>query len=356
MEKVHPAIQILESYKKLVWPEIQNYLSPIKYPQVFEIPSVYQKDVEKSYWEAVKDYPERKGKYIRGSIVMLVAEALGKNNKLALKTAAAMQVSEDWLLIHDDFEDNSTVRRAKPALHRIHGSELAVNAGDALHIIMWKILLDNSRLLGNEKAFEIANEFYTMLSRTALGQAVEIMWMQKNKVEIQDNDWFFIADGKTSYYTMAGPARLGGIIGDATGKQLDLLAIFGIHLGRCFQLVDDLLDVTSDFSGLKQKANDIYEGKRTLILGHLTRNISSKDKKTLTKILEKSRDEKNEKEVEWVLNKMREYGSIDYSWKIAKELKEKSKNIFDEDLKFLKEPIARKKISTLIEFILERKH
>lgn len=355
MSDIHPALKILEEYKSIIWPEVEKYLEPQTYPSDFAIPSLYADDVEKAYWQIIKDYPERKGKYIRGSIIMLVAESLGVENKLAVKTAAAMQVSEDWLLIHDDLEDNSTMRRGKAALHRIFGNESAVNAGDALHIIMWKILLDNSKLLGDKKAVEVANEFYTMLSRTTVGQAVEIDWTQRNKGKLIDNDWFFIADGKTSYYTMAGPARLGAIIGNATLDQLEKLSKFGLYLGRCFQLVDDLLDVTSDFSGLKQQANDIYEGKRTLILGHLTRSVSNDDETKLNQILEKSRDEKSEEDVAWTLRKMNEYGSIEYSWKIAKELKEKAEEIFEKDLGFLKDPKARTKIKILIDFILERK-
>jgi geranylgeranyl diphosphate synthase, type II len=356
MQKVHPAIEILESYKNIIWPEINGYLKPEVYPETFRIPGKYFSDVNASYWQILKDYPERKGKYIRGSIVMLVSEAMGAKNEAAVKTAAAMQMSEDWILIHDDFEDNSTTRRGLSTLHRIYGNELAVNAGDALHILMWKVLLDNTILLGEKKAFEVANEFYRMLSRTALGQAVEIDWMQKNKEDMDDEDWYFIADGKTGYYTMAGPARLGGIIGGATENELNALAEFGQSLGRCFQLVDDLLDVTSDFSGMKEKANDIYEGKRTLILGHLLRSVNEADKQKLKNILAKKRDSKTVSEVDWVLGKMTEYGSIDYSWKIAKVLKEQSEKIFDVKMKFLKNERTRKKIKVLMDFILERKH
>ena len=348
--------ETLEKTKKLVWPEIEKYLIPQIYPNEFKIPDQYKNDVKNAYWMPLRDYPERKGKYIRATIIGLVAECLGAKDKEIINTAAAMQLSEDWLLIHDDWEDNSTLRRGKPALHRIFGDKLAVNAGDALHMIMWKILLDNSRLLGNKKTIYLLSEFYTMLSRTALGQSVEIFWTQENKDKIVDDDWYFIADGKTSYYTTAGPARLGGIIGDATTKQIDTLTKFGLNLGRCFQLVDDLLDITSDFSGLKEQANDIYEGKRTLMLGHLSRNLSISNHKKLNQILSKNRDEKTKNEVSWILNKMKESGSIDYGWKIAEKFKKKALVIFENDLKILKVEPARTQIKELIDFIVERKY
>ena len=58
--------------------------------------------------------------------------------------------------------------------------------------------------------------------------------------------------------------RLGAILANGSQKQLVSLYRFGQILGRAFQIRDDLLDLTSDFAGLKkQTGNDIYEGKRT---------------------------------------------------------------------------------------------
>jgi geranylgeranyl diphosphate synthase type II len=274
----------------------------------------------------------------------------------ALKTACAMQLSEEWLLIHDDIQDHSFARRGKPALQRLYGNELALNAGDTLHIIMWKMLLDNQKILGPQKTFEIADEFYRMLNRTADGQAIEIMWTQNNKLDVDDNDWFFIADGKTAYYTIAAPLRFGGMIANADQEQLDLLANFGLYLGRCFQLVDDILDLTTAFKGPNQPAgNDIREGKKTLILSHLTRSASLIDKQKILKILNKSEEEKTDEDIAWVVKKMNEYKSIEYARKLALKLKNKSLEIFEKDLEFLSCQPARNNLKKIINFIVERK-
>jgi geranylgeranyl diphosphate synthase type II len=190
-----------------------------------------------------------------------------------------------------------------------------------------------------------------------LGQTAEIIWVEKEKTNLSDKDWFFIGDGKTSYYTIAGPMRLGAIIAGATNTQLNPLAEFGLYLGRCFQLVDDILDLTSDFIGLKkQTGNDIYEGKRTLMLGHLLRKANSKDKKKIISILKKSRDQKTEKEVKWMIIKMYQYKSIEYARQIAKEHKEKAHKIFKNELRFLSKQPARKHLEQIIDFILEREY
>ncbi len=346
----------LERTKRLVWPEIEKYLKDPVYPKAFKVPVKYKK-LQSFHWSLTKEYPERKGKYIRPTLVMLAAEAMGAKTHNSTKTAAAMQVSEDWILIHDDFEDGSLERRGKPALHRIYGNELAVNAGDTLHIIMWKILNENAPVLGRQKAKKIIDEFYRMLMRATLGQTIEIKWTKENKLDFGDADWFFIANSKTAYYTIAGPMRLGAITAGATEKQLEALAGFGVALGMCFQLVDDILDLTTDFGGLKkQKGNDIFEGKRTLILGHLLRTTSKNDRKKIIEILSRTREQKTQKEVDWVIDRMMHYGSIKYAQKIAEKYRDMASEIFDNKLDFLKSEPARSQLKELTDFILERKY
>lgn len=347
---------ILNKYRNLVWPEIKKYLKDPLYPAGFEIPPKY-KSIANFYWKTVKEYPERKGKYLRPTILLLTCGALGGKIKKALKTAAAMQLSEEWLLAHDDFEDGSLERRGLPTLHRLYGNEISVNSGDALQIIMWKVLNDNQKVLGWQKTHLIQDEFHKILTRTALGQGIEIKWTKDNKIDFDDSDWYFVCDGKTSYYTIAGPMRLGAIVAGTRPKQLAVITKFGVNLGRCFQLIDDILDITSDFKGLKkQVGNDIYEGKRTVILGHLLRNAKSNDKTKITKILSKGRDAKTQAEVDWIIKKMHEYKSIEYAENLAREFKNKAQKIFEKEMTFIKKQPYRNYLSEIITFILERKY
>lgn len=291
-------IDTLEKTKKIVWPEIKKYLKDPIYPSQFKVFSKYKKDTD-LYWKINKEYPERKGKYLRPTLVLLIAQAMGTDVKKAIKTAAAMQLSEEWILIHDDIEDKSDERRGKPTLHKIYGHELAINAGDCLHVIMWKMIND-------QKSKEINEEFYTMLMRTVLGQGVEQIWTNKKKKEITKDEYLFIADSKSAYYSIAGPMRLGAIIANSTKTQLDSITEFGLYLGRCFQLVDDLIDFEQDKK----------EGKVTLA---------------------------NTK-------------GIKYTKDLAGEMKRKAKKIFNTKLDFLKNEPARSELIELIDFILERKY
>lgn len=287
----------LERTRRMVWPKIRKYLQDPLYPPQFSIPKKYDREVS-LYWKINREYSERKGKYLRPTLVILIAEALGLPTEKAIKTAAAMQLSEDWILIHDDVEDGSDERRGKPTLHKMYGEELAINAGDSIHIIMWKVIQD----VGSSK---IANEFYRMLLRTALGQGVEQIWTNRKK-GAQEDGYFFIADGKSAYYSITGPMRLGAMIAGATEKEVEKITDFGLHLGRCFQLVDDLIDIEQDRS----------EGKATLAT----------------------------------------VKGVKYIRKIAKMEKEQAGEIFDKELKFLSREPARTRLKELIDFILERKY
>jgi len=81
--------QVLEEKKALVWPEIKNYLDKFSdFPQFYSIPKKYS-SIKKFHQKMVGDYPNRKGKYFRPSLVLLTAQAMGYPVKKAIKTAAA---------------------------------------------------------------------------------------------------------------------------------------------------------------------------------------------------------------------------------------------------------------------------
>lgn len=285
----------LEETKKLVYPIIESYLKDPAYPSQFKLTSKYKKEID-LYWKINNDYPSRNSKYLRPTFIRLVANALGVNTKTVLRAAAAIQISQEWILISDDIEDKSDERRGKPTLHKIYGQELAINASDALETIMWKAIID----IDSKK---VIDEFYKIMMRTILGQAVEQIWTNQ-KTKLDNDQYTFVIDSKAGYYTVAGPLRIGSIISGVSGKKLDKITEFGLHLGRCFQIVDDILDYEQDK----------VEGKITL--------ATSK--------------------------------GINYVKKIAEKEKLIARKIFDKDLKFLSCEPARTKLIELIDFILNR--
>jgi len=350
-------IEVLTNYKNLLWPFIEANLNQIRdYPAFCRLPSPYQSILD-FHFNMVSDYPQRKGKYIRPSLLLLTAQSMGFSLKKSLPTAAAMQISEDWILAHDDIEDQSDQRRGLPAIQKIYGDHLALNAGDALHVLMWQVLSQNSSILDKNIAQQIHQEFFTMLNRTILGQTIEIKWIEDNRYDLKIDDVLLIAESKTCYYTISGPMRLGAILAGATDSQLDSIYKFGLALGKSFQIIDDLLDLTSDFSGQKnQQGNDIYEGKRTVILIHLLENIDPKNKTKLINILNKPRSQKTATEVAWVIHQMKTCGSLDFARQLATDYSREARQIFDNELTFLSIEPFRSRLSAAIDFITTRNH
>ena len=218
------------------------------------------------HWEMVIDYPKRGGKYVRPGLILLSCYASGGDSKKALTTAAAMEISEDWLLVHDDFQDKSLVRRGSPALQILHGDALAVNAGDHLHLIMWKILLANHESVGCDLSCQIAELMEGFLQNTCEGQYLELSWTNSGRI-VSEEEYYEMVDRKTGWYTIIGPLHLGALIA-GNEAALEPLIKFGHNLGRAFQIHDDWLNVFSLKTG-KELGGDILEGKRTLLLTHL---------------------------------------------------------------------------------------
>lgn len=351
------AIEVLTKYRDILWPEIEKHLELIKtFPEFCKINPKYQSLIDINF-QMVSDYPNRKGKYLRPTLLMLTAQSLGFPLEKSIFTAAAMQTSEDWILGHDDIEDQSVERRGLPTLHKIYGNELALNAGDILHVLMWQILNKNYSILDKKIAQLIQDEFFCMANRTLLGQTIEIKWTKENRFDLNEDDILLILESKTGYYTIAGPMRLGAILAGASEEQLNSIYKFGILLGRSFQIVDDLLDLTSDFEGQKkQKGNDIYEGKKTIMLIHLLNNANHSDNLKLKEILSKNRDQKTPDEVAWVISKMEEYGSLKHGKDLAKQFATEANAIFDKDLTFISKEPFRSELKSIFEFIITRTH
>jgi geranylgeranyl diphosphate synthase type II len=343
-------LNVLGKTRELIWPVVEKYINgSLIFPEYCQINPKYQ-DLIDFQKNLISEYPKRLGKYLRPSLLISTALSMGVDISQAILPAAAMQLSEEWILIHDDLEDDSEKRRGLPTLQKIYPPALAINAGDALHVIMWKIIGDTN----NKKIFE---EFYQLLNRTTLGQTIDIKWNQDNKLDISDDDVYLILESKTCYYTISGPMRLGAILAGATTSELDTIYFFGRCLGRAFQIIDDILDLTSDFSGLKkQQYNDIYEGKRTIPLSHLIQSVSPDELKTITRILAKSRDQKTETEVIRIIDLMNKYKTIDSAKELAIKFSIEAKKILAEKMPFIKLQPYRQQLESAIDFIVNRTH
>ena len=340
---------------------VTTYLSEIKskvdacifdfLPTDHEHPDVHQ------LYQMMLDYPRRAAKGLRPALCMLMCEVFGGDPERAVNTAASLELLQNWLLIHDDIEDGSELRRGDPCLHQKHGIPMAINVGDALHCKMWEMLHRNTEILGHELAFRILSEFIQLSNQVVEGQHIELSWVSDNRWNLDEDDYLTMCVQKTAWYTCITPCRVGAIIGGANETEIDGLVELGKELGIAFQIQDDVLNLIGDVGRYgKEIAGDISEGKRTLVLIHLINACTKAEARQVIDIMARPRNEKTEAEIESVLQLMRKYESITYAQRRSQALLHEAAGEFKNNYAHLPDGRAKQLFLAFINFFVEREY
>jgi len=312
----NPFFQFINTHKQSVYSRIEQAI-PTREPL--------------EHYDLVGDYPKRQGKYIRPGLLLLMTDILGGSIEDSLDVAAAMQLSEDWILIHDDIQDGGLIRRGSPTLHTREGSsiELALNAGDALHMIQWQVLFQSRSALGPEKPLILFDEMSNFLLVTAEGQFLEMKWTQDN-LFVGVDDYYKMVDRKTGSYTIGGPMRLGAMCAGADDPVLDDLDRLAVPLGRAFQIHDDWLDIYSQELD-KDKCGDLIEGKRTLLIHRAHEFATDEEKAKMNEMFSRSRDDREADDsfIPYVLSLFDRYGCEQWVRDIALENAQTSRGLIN---------------------------
>ncbi|MGA6973009.1 MAG: polyprenyl synthetase family protein [Candidatus Binatus sp.] len=268
-------------------------------------------------YDLLSDYPQRGGKMMRPSMCIAAARVFGAPLEDAMRTAVAIELIHNALLIHDDIEDGSEKRRGRPTLHLLHGVPLALNAGDTLTLMSFRPLLENRGQIGERLTLRIIEETERMARECAEGQAMELGWRRYNTTEVGDADYLEMVLKKTCWLATIYPIRVGALIGSRGSVDLDPFVRYGFFLGAAFQIQDDLLNLVGDDGYGKEINGDIWEGKRTLMLIHTIRESTPEERARLSSILRGPREERTPSEVRWIRRLMDKYGCADYARKMA---------------------------------------
>jgi geranylgeranyl diphosphate synthase, type II len=305
--------------------------------------------------ELVREYPSRRSKGIRPALVLAACQAYGGSLREGLAPAVSIELLHNAFLIHDDIEDGSSMRRGRPTLHELHGSPLAVNAGDALGVMALAPLRDVG-VLGARVTRQIVDELLTMVRQTTEGQALELGWRRNNVVDLTAIDYMTLIAKKTCCYTTVGPLRMGAIAGSRGTASLTALTRFGFYLGVAFQIRDDLLSVVGhDAEHGKDALDDIREGKRTLMLLQLLATASPADRAWLVGYLGSPESERTRDDVDRVRQLMLCCGSIEFTQQFAVAIELAAKAAFDAAFAEVAESPHVQFIRALVPYMLARR-
>lgn len=277
------------------------------------------KEPKKYLYDLVTDYPNRGGKGFRPGLCIATCRAHGGTLEQALNPAITLELLHNAFLIHDDIEDESFSRRNKPAMHRYTNSSIAVNVGDAMHVLGLYPLFKSRENLGPALATRIFLEIRHMVTESVEGQAMELGWRQDNTCDLTDEDYLRMILKKTCWYTCMHPIRIGAIIGSNGKVNPDVFNRLGYYMGTAFQIQDDILNLLADeYKYGKEIGGDIIEGKRTLMLINLLQKCSSTERKIIEEHLAIPIKERKPETADYILKLMHKYESISYSKNISK--------------------------------------
>jgi geranylgeranyl diphosphate synthase type II len=297
-----------------------------------------------------RDYPRRGGKGIRGRLAALSALAHGTTLAQATPVAAALELFQNWVLVHDDVEDDSETRRGRPALHRMVGSPVAINVGDDMHLAMWRLLIEADVA----HRMEILREFLAMIERTAEGQHLDLAWVAAHRFDVDEADYLEMVRRKTATYTVVSPLRLGAVLAGRTPDPRFEPA--GEALGAAFQIRDDVLNLLPDDHGRygKEFAGDLFEGKRTLVLARAFEVLSASEGQRLRDLLDRPRDVKSETEMHEALELIESADALRYAQAVAERLADDGLVLLQGALADLPGDAAAEEIVTLVRTLAQR--
>ena len=277
------------SFNKLVL-EINKYLR------------FFFKEKNKALEKDIKECCMRGGKRLRPALVYYGYKLFSNNNendKEIIKASITLELIHTFFLIHDDFMDKSNLRRGKRTMHekykdryfakimnlkkaKDYGDSMAVLAGDYSYMLGIDAILSSN--LSSEIKIKVIKKINKMISDTIIGQELDIK-IQNLKSSISETDILAMYKLKTAKYSFDYPLQVGAILSQSKRKYEKLISDYAISCGIAYQIKDDILDLFESKNTGKSYAQDIIEGKKTLLIIKAYEKASSQEKRVLNQVL-----------------------------------------------------------------------
>jgi geranylgeranyl diphosphate synthase type I len=313
----------------------------------------------------LEDYALR-GKLIRGSLVPFTYDLLGADTvsrEDLFKIAAAIELFQSMLLVHDDIMDQDDVRRGKPSIHaqyrsdgreggladpEHYGLSLGICAGDVSAFIAFGVLsrLELDPLLRSKLISFVADEM--VLVGVAQMQDVHHGELPPNKVSLEAVERMYRY--KTGRYTFSLAMSLGSQLAGRDDAFRKTIEDFGEALGIIFQIVDDKIGLFSpeEKTG-KPAGSDLYEGKKTVYMQTLLAEISGPDRDKLEALLGNI---ESKEDIGWIMDQLDRHGIPDRVEARLRELSIECRGMIDEIA--AREPKFAEGLRWLLDFNIER--
>ena len=200
---------------------------------------------------------DRQGKLFRPSLVFLSSRICGGNLDVARRVAASCEMIHLASLVHDDIIDRASYRRGKETVASRFGEKTGVLIGDYLFSRAFGLLTPLESL-------GVLSTYTRTIEKMCEGEMIQMA--NTFNLNMEEKTYFRIIEFKTAWL-LAASCKSGAQLSGAPAETTGSLSSFGFHIGRAFQMVDDILDyVAFPFCGQKPRGQDLREGIITLPL------------------------------------------------------------------------------------------
>ena len=205
------------------------------------------------------------GKRVRPMLVMEFAKLCGGSEEAAMPFACAIEMIHTYSLIHDDLPcmDNDDLRRGKPTNHKVYGEACALLAGSGLLTLAFEAA-------SSERAVSLNSTEKCLAAVRVLSEAAGAVGMLGGQIidlesegKSVDVDHLKIMDAKKTGALIIAAAKLGCISAGASKEQIDAAVSYAENIGLAFQIVDDMLDITSSTEELGKPVGSDSENEKS---------------------------------------------------------------------------------------------
>ncbi|HLF17604.1 MAG TPA: polyprenyl synthetase family protein [Candidatus Omnitrophota bacterium] len=277
-------------------------------------------------YRSIREYCLRDGKRIRP--LLLILSYLGycpngrKVSPSLYNASTCIELLHNFMLIHDDIIDRSSLRRGKPTMHKMLarviktrepqklGADLSIIAGDIVYALAIDAFLSIEE---NPQRKEKALKYFIQTAAfTAMGEFIDTVHGVDKLNKVKEKDVFLNYTLKTARYTFDCPLVTGAILAGAPAKDIKKLSELGILIGQAFQIQDDIIGIFDTQKNIgKSILSDLAESKKTLLVVHAYAKLRSQRRKTFLHYFNKPK--KTYQDLVAVRKIFIQAGSLEYS-------------------------------------------
>jgi octaprenyl-diphosphate synthase len=197
------------------------------------------------------------GKRLRPMLLILSARTFNYTGNYHVDLATVIEFIHTATLLHDDVVDASELRRGQQTANSIWGNEASVLVGDFLYSRAFQMMVK----VKDMRVMEILSNATNVIAE---GEVLQLL--KCHEPDTTESEYLQVVRSKTAKLFEAA-AQLGAVISQQPAHYEEALAVYGMHLGTAFQIIDDVLDYSASADEMgKNVGDDLAEGKPTLPL------------------------------------------------------------------------------------------